>query len=133
MHFSAEMCIDEARWNNWRSIRLYLEVILNGKVDLLTTNEELSIITFSWVQLSWEQPACVIDKSGYYISWAAPWMYSHLIVLICLEGETTTKMLSDSYLENANFQTFLGSCPRPSQCWHAMLACMLHTQFECIS
>ena len=40
---------------------LYFEAILTVRIDLVT-NEKLSIIIYSQVQLSWEQPACVIDQ-----------------------------------------------------------------------
>ena len=44
-----------------------------------------------------------------------------------LEGELTTKMLSDSTTESASFQNFWGMFPRRPYCQHATLhVCFAH-------
>ena len=57
---------------------LYLEAILNGRIDLLT-NKELSIIIYSQVQLNWEQLTCVIGQIKFLVR---PYTYTVTLLYI---------------------------------------------------
>ena len=86
--------------------RLYLEAILNERINVLT-NEELSIKICSQVQLSWEQLACVIGQIKLL---ARPCMYAVILLYRSAkvkEVKEPLKMLSSSISEYAR-----GACPR---------------------